>query len=60
MICVYLFCAGFLCGNSRVVEANGPKAIVMPACDQVIKVSLREGDMSWNKFLELGTAVDRY
>lgn len=44
---------------NRVVEANGPKAIVMPACDQVIKVSLREGDMSWNKFLELGTAVDR-
>ena len=41
------------------VEANGPTAIVLPACDQVIKVSLREGDMSWDTFLKLATTVDR-
>jgi hypothetical protein len=42
------------------VEANGPRAIVLPASDQAIKVSLREGDMSWHTFLELAATVDRY
>lgn len=44
---------------NRLVEANGPRAIVLPASDQAIKVSLREGDMSWHTFLELAATVDR-
>lgn len=42
------------------MEANGPRAIVLPTCDQTIKVSLREGDISWDTFLKLAATVDRY
>ncbi|XP_024376713.1 probable acyl-activating enzyme 17, peroxisomal isoform X1 [Physcomitrium patens] len=44
---------------NRVVEANGPRAIVLPARDDGIQVVLREGDMTWDKFLELTSTVDR-
>jgi acyl-coenzyme A synthetase/AMP-(fatty) acid ligase len=44
---------------NRVVEAKAPRAIVLPACDQVIQVTLREGDLSWDAFLELASEVDR-
>lgn len=45
--------------TSRIVEAGGPTAIVLPASGTAVRETLRGGDMSWDKFLELATTVNR-
>lgn len=42
----------YLNNCSRVVDAGSPKAIVISAKEFSVSVKLREGDISWNKFLE--------
>ncbi|BBN13889.1 protein MpACOS20 [Marchantia polymorpha subsp. ruderalis] len=37
---------------SRVVEANAPKALVIPADAKSVSVQLRDGDLSWDQFLK--------
>ncbi|KAI4374501.1 hypothetical protein MLD38_012487 [Melastoma candidum] len=37
---------------SRVVDAESPMAVVMSAKESSVSVKLREGDISWNEFLE--------
>jgi len=44
---------------SRVVEADAPKAIVLPAGDQVTE-DLREGDVSWDVFLAQGGTEEHF
>lgn len=43
----------------RVVEAEAPRAIVLPAGERVT-LELREGDLSWNDFLEQGGSEDHF
>ncbi|CAM6026494.1 unnamed protein product [Sphagnum balticum] len=44
---------------SRVVEAQGPLAIVIPADGKSIGLQLREGDLSWDDFLSCSNHLSR-
>ncbi|KAL3691862.1 hypothetical protein R1sor_005513 [Riccia sorocarpa] len=44
---------------SRVVEAKAPRAIVIPADDTRLALELRNGDISWDSFLQAANAVGR-
>lgn len=46
--------------NSRVVEANAPKALVIPADAKSVSVQLRDGDLSWDQFLKAADKRGRY
>jgi hypothetical protein len=45
--------------DSRVVEAQGPLAIVIPADGKSIGLQLREGDLSWDDFLSCSNHLSR-
>ncbi|GLJ29227.1 hypothetical protein SUGI_0576530 [Cryptomeria japonica] len=44
---------------ARVIEANSPIAIVIPGRDSSLCMPLREGDISWEDFLERTRLLDR-
>ncbi|KAH7446660.1 hypothetical protein KP509_01G067300 [Ceratopteris richardii] len=44
---------------SRIVEANSPMAIVVPASGDSLQVILRTGDVPWEKFLASTNAMSR-
>ncbi|KAL3691885.1 hypothetical protein R1sor_005536 [Riccia sorocarpa] len=44
---------------SRVVDAKAPKAIVIPADERSVALELRDGDISWNSFLQSANAVGK-
>ncbi|KAI5081101.1 hypothetical protein GOP47_0004284 [Adiantum capillus-veneris] len=44
---------------TRVMEADGPKAIVLPGSGSELAVALREGDVSWNEFLGKALQTDK-
>ncbi|CAK9227263.1 unnamed protein product, partial [Sphagnum troendelagicum] len=45
--------------DSRVVEAQGPLAIVIPADGKSMGLQLREGDRSWDDFLSCSNHLSR-
>jgi hypothetical protein len=45
--------------DSRVVEAQGPLAIVIPADGKSMGLQLREGDLSWDDFLSCSNHLSR-
>lgn len=43
----------------RVMEADAPRAIVLPGNGSVLTVDLREDDVCWNDFLDKATAMSK-